>query len=77
MSRSRFRAEQVQPSDEGPVWITLPLPDAYSERNLIFREVADQIRGGPWMIGRGRIMPTSPVSSLIEHICRAMPPYER
>src|SRR5262249_39099546 len=114
--RSRFRAEQVQPSDDGPVWITLtgrrfthwldarafpdgwleprsgraghprpsppalpfagplPLPDACSERNLIFREVADQIRGGPWMIGRGRIMPTSPVSSLIEHICRAVPP---
>ena len=23
MSRSRFRAEQVQPSDDGPVWITL------------------------------------------------------
>jgi hypothetical protein len=23
MYRSRFRAEQVQPSDDGPVWITL------------------------------------------------------
>jgi hypothetical protein len=23
MYRTRFRAEQVQPSDEGPVWITL------------------------------------------------------
>src|SRR5262249_24852036 len=51
----------------------LPLPDAYSERNLIFQEVADQIRGGPWMIGRGRIMPTSPVSSLIGHIRRSVP----
>src|SRR5215470_617039 len=26
------------------------------------------------MIGRGRIMPTSPVTSLIEHICNAVPP---
>jgi RNA polymerase sigma factor (sigma-70 family) len=26
------------------------------------------------MIGRGRNMPTSPVTSLIEHICRAVPP---
>src|ERR1700740_2830469 len=26
------------------------------------------------MIDRGTIMPTSPVSSLIEHICRSVPP---
>ena len=59
---------------ENVATLSLTVADAYPERNLISREVVDQIRAWRWIIGRGRNMPTSPVRSLIEHIRRAATP---